>query len=68
VADSGRGTAGGTACLPVRVAIAGGGIGGMALALALHDAGFRDVDVYDSASRVQELGSGSTCSRMRHAN
>jgi hypothetical protein len=28
-----------------RVAIAGGGIGGMALALALHDAGFRDVDV-----------------------
>jgi 2-polyprenyl-6-methoxyphenol hydroxylase-like FAD-dependent oxidoreductase len=43
---------------PVRVAIAGGGIGGMALALALHDAGFRDVDVYESASRVKELGVG----------
>src|SRR3954451_19735093 len=43
---------------PVRVAIAGGGIGGMALALALHDAGFRDVDVYESASRVKELGCG----------
>jgi flavin-dependent dehydrogenase len=28
----------------VRVAIAGGGIGGMALALSLHAAGFRDVD------------------------
>jgi 5-methylphenazine-1-carboxylate 1-monooxygenase len=43
---------------PVRVAIAGGGIGGMALALSLHDAGFRDVDVYESASRVKELGVG----------
>jgi 5-methylphenazine-1-carboxylate 1-monooxygenase len=43
---------------PVRVAIAGGGIGSMALALALHDAGFRDVDVYESASRVKELGVG----------
>jgi 2-polyprenyl-6-methoxyphenol hydroxylase-like FAD-dependent oxidoreductase len=41
-----------------RVAIAGGGIGGMALALALHDAGFRDVDVYESASSVKELGVG----------
>ena len=30
--------------------IAGGGIGGMALALALHDAGFRDIDVYESAA------------------
>ncbi len=30
----------------------------MALALALHDAGFRDVDVYESASQVKELGVG----------
>jgi 2-polyprenyl-6-methoxyphenol hydroxylase-like FAD-dependent oxidoreductase len=43
---------------PVRVAIVGGGIGGMALALALHDAGFCDVDVYESASSVKELGVG----------
>jgi hypothetical protein len=43
---------------PMRMAIAGGGIGGMALALALYDAGFRDVDVYESASRVKELGVG----------
>jgi 5-methylphenazine-1-carboxylate 1-monooxygenase len=42
----------------VRVAIAGGGIGGMALALALHDAGCRDVDVYESASSIVELGVG----------
>jgi 5-methylphenazine-1-carboxylate 1-monooxygenase len=42
----------------VRVAIAGGGIGGMALALSLHDAGFRDVNVYESASSVKELGVG----------
>jgi 5-methylphenazine-1-carboxylate 1-monooxygenase len=41
-----------------RVAIAGGGIGGMALALSLHEAGFRDVDVYESASSVKELGVG----------
>jgi 2-polyprenyl-6-methoxyphenol hydroxylase-like FAD-dependent oxidoreductase len=43
---------------PVGVAIVGGGIGGMALALSLHDAGFRDVDLYESASRVKELGVG----------
>jgi 5-methylphenazine-1-carboxylate 1-monooxygenase len=43
---------------PVRVAIVGGGIGGMALALSLHDAGFSDIDVYESASRVKELGVG----------
>ena len=43
---------------PMKVAITGGGIGGMALALSLHDAGFRDVDVYESASRVKELGVG----------
>ena len=42
----------------VSVAIVGGGIGGMALALSLHNAGFRDVDVYESASRVKELGVG----------
>jgi hypothetical protein len=42
----------------LRVAIAGGGIGGMALALSLHDAGFRNVDVYESASSVKELGVG----------
>jgi 5-methylphenazine-1-carboxylate 1-monooxygenase len=41
-----------------RVAIAGGGIGGMALALSLHDAGFHNVNVYESASSVKELGVG----------
>jgi len=43
---------------PVRVAIAGGGIGGMALALSLHAAGFTEVDVYESARSVMELGVG----------
>jgi 2-polyprenyl-6-methoxyphenol hydroxylase-like FAD-dependent oxidoreductase len=42
----------------VHVAIVGGGIGGMALALALHDAGFRDIDVYESAPSIRELGVG----------
>jgi 2-polyprenyl-6-methoxyphenol hydroxylase-like FAD-dependent oxidoreductase len=42
----------------MKIAIVGGGIGGMALALALLDAGLRDVDIYESASAVKELGVG----------
>jgi len=44
--------------MTLRIGIAGGGIGGMALALSLHDAGFSDVDVYESAGTVKELGVG----------
>ncbi len=43
---------------PVNVAVVGGGIGGMALALSLHDAGITDVDVYESAQGIKELGVG----------
>jgi 2-polyprenyl-6-methoxyphenol hydroxylase-like FAD-dependent oxidoreductase len=43
---------------PERVAIAGGGIGGMALALSLHAAGFTEINVYESARSVMELGVG----------
>jgi 2-polyprenyl-6-methoxyphenol hydroxylase-like FAD-dependent oxidoreductase len=42
----------------VKVAVVGGGIGGMALALSLLDAGIGDVDLYESASAVNELGVG----------
>jgi len=42
----------------VRVAIIGGGIGGMALALSLHAAGLADVTVYESAPAIRELGVG----------
>jgi len=42
----------------VKIAIVGGGIGGMTLALALADAGLRDVDVYESAPAIRELGVG----------
>jgi 5-methylphenazine-1-carboxylate 1-monooxygenase len=42
----------------MKIAIVGGGIGGMALALALIDAGLRDVDIYESAPAVKELGVG----------
>ena len=42
----------------MRIAIIGGGIGGMALALALHDAGLDDLDLYESAPAVKELGVG----------
>jgi 5-methylphenazine-1-carboxylate 1-monooxygenase len=42
----------------MRVAIAGGGIGGMTLALSLFDAGIEDVRVYESAPTLKELGVG----------
>jgi 5-methylphenazine-1-carboxylate 1-monooxygenase len=42
----------------VRIAIVGGGIGGMALALSLHDAGIDDVRVYEASPAVKELGVG----------
>jgi len=42
----------------VHVAIVGGGIGGMALALSLEAAGIFDVTVYESAHSIRELGVG----------
>ncbi len=42
----------------MRVTIAGGGIGGMVLALSLEAAGITDVDVYESASAIRQLGVG----------
>jgi len=42
----------------MQVAIIGGGIGGMTLALSLHAAGIGDVAVYESASAIRELGVG----------
>jgi 2-polyprenyl-6-methoxyphenol hydroxylase-like FAD-dependent oxidoreductase len=42
----------------IRIAIIGGGIGGMTLALSLHDAGFTNVDVYESDSVISTLGVG----------
>jgi 2-polyprenyl-6-methoxyphenol hydroxylase-like FAD-dependent oxidoreductase len=47
-----------TGNLNMKIAIAGGGIGGMTLALALRDAGIADVDVYESSSAIKELGVG----------
>lgn len=42
----------------MKVVIAGGGIGGMALAISLHAAGIEDVEIYESASAIKELGVG----------
>ena len=42
----------------MKIAIIGGGLGGMTLALALHDAGMDDVEIYESASAVKNLGVG----------
>jgi 2-polyprenyl-6-methoxyphenol hydroxylase-like FAD-dependent oxidoreductase len=42
----------------MKIAIVGGGIGGMALALSLFDAGIGDVDIYESSPAIDELGVG----------
>jgi 2-polyprenyl-6-methoxyphenol hydroxylase-like FAD-dependent oxidoreductase len=42
----------------MKIAIIGGGIGGLTLALALHDAGIEDICVYESAPTIKELGVG----------
>ncbi|HEX3440146.1 MAG TPA: FAD-dependent monooxygenase [Pseudolabrys sp.] len=42
---------------PVQIAMAGGGIGGLAAALALLQAGF-DVHVYEQSSALREVGAG----------
>ncbi len=42
----------------MRVAIAGGGIGGMTLALSLLAAGITDVEVFESAPAIRALGLG----------
>ena len=42
---------------PYRVAIVGGGIGGLTAAVALHQRGF-EVDVYERSPRLEEVGAG----------
>lgn len=42
----------------MKVAIIGGGIGGMSLALSLHAVGLADVEIYESAPVIRELGVG----------
>jgi 5-methylphenazine-1-carboxylate 1-monooxygenase len=42
----------------MRIAIAGGGICGMTLALSLHAVGITDVDIYEASSGIKELGVG----------
>src|SRR5215813_5630556 len=41
----------------MKIVIAGGGIGGLAAALALHDVGI-DVEVYEQSRELRELGVG----------
>ena len=42
----------------MQILIIGGGIGGMAMALSLHEAGFTNVDVYEQTKEIEELGVG----------
>jgi len=42
----------------MEIAVIGGGIGGMSLALSLHAAGFSDVEIYESVPVIRELGVG----------
>jgi salicylate hydroxylase len=43
---------------PIRVAIVGGGIGGLAAALFLRRAGLHDVAVFEQAPELREIGAG----------
>ena len=42
----------------MKVAVIGGGIGGMSLALSLHAVGIADVEIYESTPAIRELGVG----------
>lgn len=42
----------------MKVLIAGGGIGGLSLGLSLHAAGIDDVEVFEAAPAIEELGVG----------
>eukprot|EP00521_Asterionellopsis_glacialis_P000511 CAMPEP_0195256014 /NCGR_PEP_ID=MMETSP0706-20130129/5987_1 /TAXON_ID=33640 /ORGANISM="Asterionellopsis glacialis, Strain CCMP134" /LENGTH=472 /DNA_ID=CAMNT_0040308983 /DNA_START=349 /DNA_END=1768 /DNA_ORIENTATION=+ len=42
----------------IKITIAGGGIGGMMLALSLHAAGFQKIEIYEAASKISEAGVG----------
>jgi len=42
----------------MKVLLVGGGVGGLALALSLHDAGVTDVHILESASAIKEVGVG----------
>ena len=42
----------------LRIAIAGGGIGGVGVALGLKRAGFQKIDLYESASKLSDVGAG----------
>jgi len=41
-----------------KIIIAGGGIGGLVTALALHAAGFSDIDIFEASSTLTSLGVG----------
>lgn len=42
----------------MHITVIGAGIGGCTLALCLHEAGFRQIDLYEAAPEVRELGVG----------
>jgi 2-polyprenyl-6-methoxyphenol hydroxylase-like FAD-dependent oxidoreductase len=52
----------------VKVAIVGGGIGGMTLALSLLDACIADVNIYESAPSMEEFGVGINLLPMPYAS
>lgn len=50
----------------LRIAVCGGGIAGISAGLALKLAGFRHVDVYESASKLGEVGAGINVGKALH--
>jgi NADPH-dependent 2,4-dienoyl-CoA reductase/sulfur reductase-like enzyme len=48
----------------LRIAIIGGGVGGLAAAVALKQAGFKSVTIYEQSRFIQEVGAGIQVCRV----
>jgi salicylate hydroxylase len=48
----------GSSILDLRIAIIGAGMGGLGAALALAKKGFKNIDVYETASNLGFVGAG----------
>ena len=43
----------------MRIGIVGAGVGGLTLALSLIDKGYRDIQIYEAAEEISDLGVGT---------
>ena len=45
----------------MKIGIVGAGVGGLTLALSLIDKGYRDIQIYEAAEEISDLGVGINC-------